>query len=125
MTNNLALLGLRIGLGIVFFFFGFDKLPHPEHWIIYLPSYLGSIPLSTHQFLRLQGIMECILGIHFFAGFFTRFVAFFSTCVLGLIIYTIGLDHAGIRDVGLFFASFSLGLLGPGNWSLDAKLKHS
>ena len=123
MDKNLASLFLRIGLGIVFFLFGFDKLQHPEHWIVFLPVYLSALPLSAYQFLRLQGIVECILGLHFFAGFLIRFVSFFSACVLALIIYTIGLDQAGIRDVGLFCASISLGFLGSGHWSLDAKLK--
>ena len=123
MRNDLSLLCLRLGLGLVFLLFGFDKLPNPQNWIVFLPAYFKFIPLSAYQFLRLQGVIECLIGLHFFAGLFIRPIAFISACILAFIVYNLGFDQTGIRDTGLFFAALSLGFLGPGNWSLDAKLK--
>ena len=121
--NSCSLFLVRLGLGIVFALFGYDKLPHPESWIVYYPPLLHRwSPLPPLEWLRFQGVAETLLGIALVLGFMTRLSAVTAAGVLALIVVFLGFDPVAIRDAGLFFAAFSLAISGPGEWSLDAWL---
>ena len=126
--SSLGLFGLRAGIGAVFLLFGFDKLSNPGHWIVFFPSFLNKIltsqfGVSVYQFLRFQGLIESIVGIQLLLGVMTRSTAVVAVLILALIIYAIGFDQIGIRDIGLLCSAFGIICLGPGDWSLDARIK--
>jgi cytochrome c peroxidase len=114
-----------VGLGVVFFVFGLDKLPHPNHWLAFVPASLGHFfeqhPwLTVYRFLWFQGLVEAVLGLQILTGLLTRSSAVGCALMLTSILYAIGFDPIGIRDFGLWCASVALACLGAGDWSLDA-----
>ena len=115
---------LRTGLGGVFFFFGLDKLPHPERWVIYYPIFLKSTGIHPYFILKIQGIMEVCLGLSLLAGFFTRLAAVLAAFFLIGVIWVLGWDPIAIRDFGLFFSAAALAVSGPGQWSLDEAIRY-
>ena len=121
--DSYSVLLIRLGLGTVFMLFGYDKLPHPESWIIYYPPQFSRlVPLPPIECLKLQGIGETLLGAALILGFMTRLSACLAAVMLTLIIYFVGWDPVAIRDGGLLFAVLSLVLSGGGPWSVDAFL---
>ena len=118
--DSYSLLLIRSGLGIVFILFGYDKLLHPESWIIFYPPQVSqAIPFSPYVFLKFQGVAETLLGTALVLGFMTRLSAFLAAGILGLIIFFLWLDPLAIRDIGLFCASLALVISGGGSWSLE------
>ena len=127
MKISLGLLVLRIGIGFVFCFFGFDKFPHSADWVIYIPAGLfGAIAkisgLTIQTILRIQGLAELVIGIHLLLGFKTRITAGVGVVFLVLIISVLEWGHVAVRDVGLLGASLAIVFLGSGEFSLDAWL---
>jgi uncharacterized membrane protein YphA (DoxX/SURF4 family) len=109
---------LRIGLAIVFLWFGTDQLMHTAKWVSLIPSWVtGLSHLSTTTLVHINGAFEIVFGICLLFGFFTRVV----TLLLGLhmmhitltLIMGSGITSVSIRDVGLSFAAVTLFLLGP------------
>lgn len=127
MQEDLGRLILRGGIGIVFILLGFDKFPHPADWLVYispsLSQFLSQADWTAYAFLRVQGVIELILGLHLLVGFLARFAALGCSVLLALITYSLGWDHTGIRDWGLLICSIAIFFLGPGNWSADALIK--
>lgn len=120
---NSGVLLLRLGLGLIFFLFGCDKLMHPGHWVIYIPplavSLSRAVGIDVHRFIWLQGVAECALSLHVALGLFTRTAAAFMCLILTLIIFSIGLDQTGIRDLTILMMAAALLILKSGNWSAD------
>lgn len=135
---------LRIGLGVVFFWFGLDKLLRPWYWEGWMPSWMGSIlPVSLTSFLYIQGIVELMIGVLLIMGLFTRVASLIASLILGGIISTfvfnanvIGhftkfhidgdiffliLTETLFRDLGLLAGAIALILLGGGAFSLDKR----
>ena len=118
---------LRLGIGFVFLIFGIDKLTHPMGWVLFLPAAASDILSKTHLnpyvFLRMQGILEMVIGIQLLVGIFTRLTGVLAVTTLCLIVYAVGFDPIGIRDLGLLFSGAAIVLLGPGDFSADFWLK--
>ena len=115
---------LRLGLGAVFALLGYNKLPHPENWLVYITPQISHLfPWSPYEFLKLQGIAEFLLGCALMIGFVTRACAFLSAVILALIIFFVWPDFGAVRDIGLLSVSLSLVISGGGRWSMDEFLK--
>ena len=124
LLRYLGLLLLRVGTGVVFTIFGFDKLIHPFNWVGWVPIVVRKQVEATHlltifRFLKLQGVAEGVLGVLILVGVWTRLSALLCAAVLAGIVYFLGWDQIGIRDTGLLFSSLALSLLGAGEWSVD------
>ncbi len=131
---------LRIGISLVFLWFGIHQLINPESFLGYVPQWLydhepqmmhdhplqllHNIPKpSVHIILMSNGVIEAVFGVLLLLGLFTRI----SSLILGvnLLIVTLGLGYndIGVRDFGLSIAAFSVFLYGPDDWCLDRKLR--
>jgi len=110
---------VRIGLSIVFLWFGIMQILHPEIFVAWLPQEVSIIPLQLTTFVLLNGIFETVFGTMMILGIFTRL----SSLLLGLhlagITLTIGFTEIGIRDFGLTIATLSIFLTGPDKLCLE------
>ena len=113
---------LRVGIGLVIIWFGFQQLSDSSYWISYLPSFTQTLPISQISLAYLNGWFELIFGTLLLAGAYTRVAAFLLTLHLLSIVGTVGYNEIGVRDFGLAFAALSIFLHGPSNWSVDKLL---
>lgn len=119
--QSYAPLLIRVGLGLVFVYFGIDKFLRPEVWEGWIPPFIkASVPSAT--FLTMSGVIEIVLGTMLIVGLLTRYAALLVAFFLVGVLATFGADDITGRDVGLLGAALSLVLTGSGEKSLDWKL---
>ena len=105
---------LRIGLGAMYLYSGFDLLMHPDHWYGFAPAWFerALAPIfSLDSYLRLQGLGEAALGLLFLAWFLgargLRIASLLATMELALILIFSGIDPITFRDLGLLGAAIA------------------
>ena len=112
---------VRVGISLVFLWFGFQQLLHPSDWTAWLPSFASILPFKAVTLIFLNGLFEFIFGLLLIIGIYTRF----SSALLGLhlmvIIFSVGYNEIGVRDFGLFMALLSVFLNGMDEWCLERK----
>jgi len=99
----LAQLILRIGMAIVFFWHGIEKVLTPDAWVGQLPL------LGTVSNVYTLGALEIIIGMLFLTRLF-KLAGLGAAVLLGGSILVLGFSPLAIRDIGLFFAAVSLAL---------------
>ena|SRR3989344_3651759 len=113
---------LRLGLGIIFFWFGITKFTNIESWYSFIPPWLESLlPISVNMFLYIQGAIETLIGLFLILGIFVRKSAFLAALILIVIIITVGFNDISLRDFGLLMIAISLMILGQGKYSISKK----
>jgi uncharacterized membrane protein YphA (DoxX/SURF4 family) len=113
---------LRVGLGAVFLWFGYDQFAHTVNWVDFVPDYVISLSgMSAHTLVLLNGALELVGGTALILGFYTRFFAFILALHLVEITVTVGYGALGVRDFGLTVATFASWMFGGGPLSLDKK----
>ena len=79
MSKNYGISVVRIGLSLVYLWFGSNQLMHPEKWTSLIPSYATKIiPVSAHALVLGNGGFEIVFGLLLLVGFYSRFAAFVS-----------------------------------------------
>lgn len=128
MRENLKIyapLILRLGLAVVFFLFGYQKLSVPEQTRaeiqLLLDVGLGSAAAINYYL----GLIELTIAFGFVLGAFIEYLAplaafllfgFFSSFLWK---YGINVDPTLFRDIGLLGGALSLWLTGGGAFSFD------
>lgn len=119
--RELSIFLLRIALSLVFFYFGYSQIAHPDFWVGFIPDFVLGFGLSANNFVVFNGMMELVLGLFLLLGIYTRFASLILSLHLFGIAGSIGFSPTGIRDFGLAFATLAVFLFGPDKWSLDRK----
>jgi len=106
-------LALRIGLALVFLWFGIDKFLHPGYWAdAWLPRSIADIVerigLSRNEFMYLNGIFEIIIGTSIISTIFIRFFAAAAVVFLISVFIFHGFNEIIVRDFGLIGALVAL-----------------
>lgn len=106
-------LALRIGLAVVFLWFGVDKLMHPQYWLdAWMPQalqgFVTHLGASPRDAMNLLGIAELVVAFSLLTGYFMRWFAAAAVVFLIGISAVQGLGEVLIRDVGLAGALLAL-----------------
>lgn len=116
---------LRLGIAIVFLWFGFSQIKNPAAWTRMMPEYIQSIaPFSANTLIYLNGFVEVILATVLLLGFYTRTVSLLLSLHLIHIVTIVGYGAIGARDLALAFAAFAIFLKGADEFCLDNTLKN-
>ena len=106
---------LRLGLGIMYLYSGFDLIINPQHWYGFMPYRFSQLIISfmpIDTFLIIQGGGEIVLALillaWFLPGWLVGLVGLLSSIELLLIIIFVGVDPITFRDIGLLGASLSV-----------------
>ncbi len=117
----LALLVLRLALGLIFLFHGYPKLAHPTGA---MRAFFGSHGFPGY-FLGVAGILEFFGALLLFVGLFTRPAALLLAIEMGVAIWKVHSAH-GIMAVNEYefplvvgAGCFVLATIGAGLVSLD------
>ena len=122
-ASNYGNVVVRVGISLVFIWFGTNQLMHPESWVSLVPNYiLKLIPFSAHTLVLGNGLFEVIAGLLLLAGVYTRIVSLLLALHIAHIATTLGYNAIAVRDFGLTMATISIFLNGPDMWTLDTKL---
>ena len=112
---------LRIGVSLVFLWFGINQVLDPNYFTSYLPDFILNFS-NPANFVIFNGIFEVIFGILLLLGLFTRLVSIILTLHLFGVIFSLGYNEISVRDFGLMISSFVVFLNGKDSWCLDRKL---
>jgi uncharacterized membrane protein YphA (DoxX/SURF4 family) len=111
---------VRIGLALVFLWFGSQQLLNNNAWIGLIPNWIVSTSgLSAITLVYINGVFEVVFASCLLLGLFTRVISFILTLHLLHITTVVGYTGIGVRDFGLTMAMFSIFLNGIDSWSLD------
>lgn len=111
---------LRVGLSLVFLWFGFSQLVDATQWVAYVPDYAVSLsPFSAITLVHLNGFFEIVFGSLLLLGLFTRFTALLLALHMIDITIIVGLDQTGVRDFAISIATIAVFLNGIDWLSLD------
>lgn len=103
---------LQCAVAFVFAWFGVDKLLHPDAWAYWVPELVTTyIKINPAQFMLFNGAVEVILAAWLLIPYKTHWAAYITALYFLPILLITGLTQAGIRDIGLFLATISLGML--------------
>ena len=120
LTKEHVPLILRVGLSLVFLWFGLNQLFDTTNFLGYLPEFLLQ-QTYAESFVRLNGGFETILGILLLIGRYIKPVTIILALHLIGIIISLGYGDIAIRDVGLLFMTIAIYMGGKDKWSLDYK----
>ena len=120
--KELAPVVLRIGMAIVFLWFGTQQLLHTSMWVGLIPALLTKVSgLTSSTLVHFNGAFEIVFGLAVLIGYQTRVAALFLGLHLLTITLDVGYGAIGVRDFGLSIASLAVALYGAGGFSLDAR----
>ena len=103
---------LRIGLAILYLWFGFSQLMNGIDWVSWVPDWAVSVlHLPPAMIVLLNGLFEVALGTLLAINIWVRWVAFILALHLFVIVLDIGASAIGVRDFSLAAATLALALL--------------
>jgi uncharacterized membrane protein YphA (DoxX/SURF4 family) len=116
---------LRIGIALVFLWFGSQQIINANMWTNLIPAWITSASgINAIALVHLNGAFEIVFGLCLFLGYFTRVSAFLLALHMLDITFIVGYTSIGIRDFGLSIATISIFLHGIDSWCLDRFLIH-
>jgi len=123
--NNYSRLILRIGLGLVFIYFGLIQFINPERWTDLLPEFLTKLSLFKPEiFILINGMFDTLVGFCLILGLFVRIFSLLAFLhLISISLFSLGFNTSGIRDLGLAISALSLFFTEEDKFSLDYKLR--
>lgn len=111
---------LRVGVSLIFIWFGMQQLTHPSSWTSFIPDFLVSwTGISVWTFVALNGAFEVVFAFCLIAGFYTRISALHLALHMLVITIVVGYNATGVRDFGVFLASMAVFANGIDKYCLD------
>lgn len=122
--RNAAPAVVRIGIALVFLWFGTQQLLDASAWTRLIPEWIVHMSgLSAVSLVHFNGAFETIFGLALLVGYQTRIVALLLALHLAGITLDVGYNGVGVRDFGLTLAAVAIFLYGSDMLSLDNKLR--
>lgn len=105
-SSRHSYLALRLGLAVVFLWFGVDKILQPAFWLnAWVPqgvqAFFTKFNLNGLQFIYLNGIFEILVGLSLVTGVFARFFSILAIIFLLSSMFFVGISEVTVRDFGL------------------------
>jgi uncharacterized membrane protein YphA (DoxX/SURF4 family) len=115
---------LRIGMGLVFLYFGYQQLTNTALWTGFVPDFALAFGFAAEKIVLINSFFELSFGVLLLLGLFTRIVSFVLALHLFVISFSLGFNDLGVRDFGLAVATLVVFLNGIDDWCLDRNWKH-
>jgi len=116
---------LRIGISLVFLWFGSQQLLHTAQWTALIPqSVMDMSHLTAVTLVHINGAFEIVFALALIIGFHIRITALLLALHILDIIYVVGYGQTGVRDFGIAIGTIAVFLYGMDGWSLDRYLSN-
>ena len=110
----------RIGMSLVFLWFGFQQFLHTTSWIGFIPQWIIKYsPVDAVTLVHFNGAVELVFGFALLFGLFVRTTATILALHMAHITLIVGYDAIGVRDFGLVVATSGVALYGPDLLSVE------
>ncbi|KKW20004.1 MAG: hypothetical protein UY63_C0003G0017 [Parcubacteria group bacterium GW2011_GWA2_51_10] len=117
---------LRLGLAILFLWFGFSQITNTVDWIAWVPPWAAALfGLSEHTIVLVNGWFETVGGSLLLLGLWTRIAASVLSLHLFSIAWAVGYNDIGVRDFALAVSTLALALFGPDRCTVDSLRKRN
>ena len=113
---------LRIGMSLIFLYFGFNQMTSPDIWAGFVPNFALYLGLTAKNIVMINSIFELVFGLLLLVGLFTRIVSLMLALHLFTISLSLGFNSLGVRDFGLAIGNLTVFLGGRDKYCLDNKL---
>jgi uncharacterized membrane protein YphA (DoxX/SURF4 family) len=136
-----AAIVLRIGMSLVFLWFGFNQLINPESFLGYLPQWiiphsayiihehaiqiLHNLPSVAHLIIMGNGIFETAFGLLLILGIYVRISALLLSMHMLFIMTMLGYNDIAVRDFGILVASATIFLNGNDKFCIENMLRRN
>ena len=107
-------IALRLGLAVVFLWFGIDKFIQPQYWLdAWVPQgvqvLVGRLGIGPTDLMHLLGIMEVLVALSLATGFFMRYFSGVAAAFLVIVMSVNGFkDILLVLDIALIGALIAL-----------------
>lgn len=128
-ARNAGIVLLRLGIGVVFLWFGVAQIRTPDFGAAYLPEVVYTIGAAIgvadfdRIFVMVHGLFEIALASALIVGFFVRLAALLLAAQLVLIViavYTLSGPALAVRDFGVLIATLVVAMNGPDPIAADS-----
>ena len=124
--RNAAPVVLRIGIALVFLWFGWKQLSDINAWVGLIPAWYVNISgLTATTLVLINGWFEIILGSLLLLGIFTKVAAGLLALHMLHVTFTVGYNGIGVRDFGLSMGAIAVFLYGIDFWCIDKFFKRN
>lgn len=106
---DLALLVLRFGLAIAFFFTSYYIFTSKDHWTgMILPRAEKFIVGSKESTMKFVAVYDLFQGLWLISGFFPWLAGIFVIGHMLQVLFASGINNVTYRDIAILFAGLSL-----------------
>jgi len=109
--KQIGIYNLRLGLAIVFIYFGISQLLNQSGWVYMLPDKIFGLSLSDSikpNLIIANGIFDLMIAGSLITGVFLKVFSLLGFLhLLSIAFFTLGFGPSGMRDIGLAFAMLS------------------
>lgn len=110
---------LRIGIALVFLWFGIAQLTNVSRWVGWVPAWITDLGVSGESAIVANGVFEILGAALLILGLGTRVVAGLLTLHMCFLVASVGFNAVGVRDFAIVIGALSIFLQGPDRFSLD------
>lgn len=117
---------VRIGISLVFLWFGINQLFDSSSFLGYLPEWSYNNPLiqlNPATLIFFNGSFEAVFGLLLLLGLLVRLSSLLLALHLLGIAISLGYNDVFVRDIGLVLATLSVFLNGADRLSLNKKIR--
>ncbi|HEY4523882.1 MAG TPA: DoxX family membrane protein [Candidatus Paceibacterota bacterium] len=105
--DNLDILILRIGLGLVFLYAGTAAMQDPTSWIGFVPQFVQTV-IPRETFLFFHSVFQIGLGAGLIIGAWIPILSILAFLSMFSILTLFGIDEVTFRDFGLACMALAL-----------------
>ncbi len=114
---------LRIGVSLVYLWFGAQQFLHTQQWIGFIPQFIiDHSPVDASTLVHLNGAVELVFGTTLIIGIFARTSATVLALHMAHITTIVGYDAIGVRDFGIVVATTAAAFYGADILCLESYL---
>lgn len=97
---------LRLGLAVVFIWFGVDKFLNPQYWLsAWIPQ--GALTIASKfglggtDIVYSSGVLELLVGASVLSNIFIKIFSVLALIFLATVLFAFGISEVLVRDIGL------------------------